>query len=389
MDVFRDSSDQAIPLFEQAIKLDPHFALAFAHLSMAQSWTYHSYSPLADYREKARLNADEALRRQPDLPEGHLALGFSYYYGDRDYDRALAEFEIAKRDLPNNSEAYMAIGAIQRRQGKWKESNANLEKSAELDPNNANVLTNLAFSYLAQRKFELADKTIERALAAAPNSTQGQACRALISLNWKGDLSVAEKAFLALPSDDDKTGATVWAKSGILILEQKFPEALQVIEQYPGETVATNTTAPCPKSFIEGVIYFKMGDQAKARLAFEHARPVAEQSIRDAPEDPGRYAQLGLILSALGQKEEAVKAGKRAVELLPESVDAFDGPQATAALAQIYAWNGELDEAFPLVNHLLEIPSQLTPAILRIDTAWDPLRKDPRFQALLDKYTAN
>src|SRR5437764_6932911 len=127
-DMFHDTSLKAEPLFEQAIKLDPNFALAFASLSMVESWAYHSFDPIPARREKARLNADEALRLQPDLPEGHLALGFSYYYGDRDYERALAEFDIARRGLPNESQAYLAIGSIQRRQGKWVESNSNLEK---------------------------------------------------------------------------------------------------------------------------------------------------------------------------------------------------------------------------------------------------------------------
>src|SRR6058998_1792617 len=144
-DMFRDTTLNAEALFEQAIKLDPNFALAFADLSMVESWLYHSSDPVPARREKARLNADEALRLQPDLSEGHLALGFSYYYGDRDYERALTEFEIAKRDLPNEAQAYMAIGAIQRRQGKWAESTANLEKSAALDPKNTNILNNLVF----------------------------------------------------------------------------------------------------------------------------------------------------------------------------------------------------------------------------------------------------
>src|SRR5213083_3087820 len=132
-EMFRDTSLKAEPLFEQAIKLDPNFALAFAGLSMVESWLYHTSDPVPARREKARLNADEALRLQPDLPEGHLALGFSYYYGDRDYERALAEFDIARRGLPNESQAYQAIGAIQRRQGKWIESTENLEKAAALD----------------------------------------------------------------------------------------------------------------------------------------------------------------------------------------------------------------------------------------------------------------
>ena len=156
---FRDDSLKAEELFERAIKLDPKFAAAFAGLSMVESWIYHSFEPTPARREKARFNADESLRLQPNLPEGHLALGFSYYYGDRDYERALAEFEIAKRDLPNEAQAYMAIGAIQRRQGKWTESTANLEKAAALDPKNASMLINLASSYMAVRNFEAADKT--------------------------------------------------------------------------------------------------------------------------------------------------------------------------------------------------------------------------------------
>ena len=166
----RDDSLKAEELFEQAIKLDPKFAAAFAGLSMAESWMYHTSEPAPARREKARLNADESLRLQPNLPEGHLALGFSYYYGDRDYERALAEFEIAKRDLPNEAQAYMAIGAIQRRQGKWTESTANLEKAAALDPKNASMLVNLAYSYMALRNFEAADKTVDRAIAIAPQS---------------------------------------------------------------------------------------------------------------------------------------------------------------------------------------------------------------------------
>src|SRR3989475_2996976 len=169
-DMFREASFKAEQLFEQAIKLDPNFAAAFAGLSKVESWIYHSFEPTPARREKARFNADQALRLQPDLAEGHLALGFSYYYGDRDYERALTEFEIAKRDLPNEAQAYMAIGAIQRRQGKWKESTANFEKSVALDPKNVGFLYNLGFSYVAEGNFETADKIFDRALAVSPES---------------------------------------------------------------------------------------------------------------------------------------------------------------------------------------------------------------------------
>src|SRR5213595_3695209 len=200
-DMFRDTSLKAESLFEQAIKLDPNFALAYAGLSMVESWVYHGFDPLPARRDKARLNADEALRLQPDLPEGHLALGFSYYYGDRDYERALAEFEIAKRGLPNDAQAYLAIGSIQRRQGKWAESTANLEKAATLDPKNTNLLINLCYSYMALRNFETADKTVDRAIAASPQSFQARALKGFMAVLWKGDLSAAEKVFSSVPPE--------------------------------------------------------------------------------------------------------------------------------------------------------------------------------------------
>jgi TolB-like protein/Flp pilus assembly protein TadD len=386
-DMFQDTSLKAEPLFEQAIKLDPNFSLAYAGLSMVESWVYHSFDPLPARREKARLNADEALRLQPDLPEGHLALGFSYYYGDRDYQRALAEFEIAKRGLPNEAQAYMAIGAIQRRQGKWIESTENLEKAAALDPKNVGILCNLGYSYMAQRNFEAASKIFDRAIAAEPHSLQATGMKAALAVLSTGNLSAVEKQFSSVPPEADPGGLITWMRVGILTLERKFPEALQVTQQFRGETLATATTAPCPKALLEGTLYLYQGDKEKSRIAFDHARVVAEKLVREAPQDPARHGQLGLVLAALGQKEEAINQGKRGVELLPESEDAFDGPQATAALAQIYASTGEFDEAFRMLDHLLDVPNGLTLTILKLDPIWDPLREDPRFQALIDKYS--
>ena len=385
-EMFNDTSLKAEPLFERAIKLDPNFALAFAGLSMVESWLYHTSDPVPTRREKARFNADEALRLQPDLPEGHLALGFSYYYGDRDYERALAEFEIARRGLPNESQAYLAIGSIQRRQGKWAESNANLEKAATLDPKNTNVLMNLCYSYIAQRDFEAANKTVDRLIATSPQSFQARALKGFIAFQLKGDLSAAEKVFSSMAPESDPGIATL-ARFWIFRLERNFPEALQVLQQFHGDVLRNSSTAPAPKAFLEGELYRAQGDEAKARTALEHARVVSEQLLREAPEDPARHGQHGLILAALGQKQEAITEGKRAVELLPESEDAFDGPRVTATLAQIYAWTGEFDEAFRLLDHLLVVPNGLTVPMLKLDPAWDALRKEPRFQGLIDKYS--
>ncbi len=387
-DRFRDTSLKAEELFEQAIKLDRNFAAAYAGLSMVESWLYHESEPIPAHREKARLNAEESLRLQPNLPEGHLALGFSYYYGDRDYERALSEFEIAKRDLPNEADAYSAIAAIQRRQGKWAESTANFEKAVSLDPKNANVLFNLGLNYMAQRDFETADKIFDRAIAVDPQAFASRGMKSALAIAWKGDVGFVEKQLSLVPGEFDPDGLVTAARVGILMLQRKFADALKLLQQFRGETLLYPDTGPCPKAFLEGRLYLYQGDKTKARAAFERARPVAEQLVRDAPGDPGRHVQLGAVLAGLGLKEEAVNEGRKAVESVPESQDAFEGPQATAALAEIYAWVGEYDEAFRLLDHLLKVPNGLTVPTLKLDPVWDPLRKDPRFQALIDEYAA-
>ena len=387
-DRFRDTSLKAEELFEQAIKLDRNFAAAYAGLSMVESWLYHESEPIPAHREKARLNAEESLRLQPNLPEGHLALGFSYYYGDRDYERALSEFEIAKRDLPNEADAYSAIAAIQRRQGKWAESTANFEKAVSLDPKNANVLFNLGLNYMAQRDFATADKIFDRAIAVDPQAFASRGMKSALAIAWKGDVGFVEKQLSLVPGEFDPDGLVTAARVGILMLQRKFADALKLLQQFRGETLLYPDTGPCPKALLEGRLYLYQGDKIKAQAAFERARPVAEQLVRDAPGDPGRHVQLGAVLAGLGLKEEAVNEGRKAVESVPESQDAFEGPQATAALAEIYAWVGEYDEAFRLLDHLLKVPNGLTVPALKLDPVWDPLRKDPRFQALIDKYAA-
>jgi TolB-like protein/Flp pilus assembly protein TadD len=387
-EMFRDTSLKAEQLFEQATKLDPNFAAAFAGLSTVESWAYHTFDPTPPRREKARVAAGEALRLQPDLAEAHLALGFSYYYGDRDYERARAEFEIAKRGLPNEAQAYMAIGAIQRRQGKWAESTANLERAAALDPKNGSLLLNLAFSYMATRNYDAADKILDRGIEAAPQSFFERALKGWLAIIRKGDFAVAEKALALVPPGIDPDGLVTLIRAWVLTLQRKFPEALQLIHQFPKETLTGRTTAPCPKLFLEGSLYWYQGDKVKAQPAFETARIVAEQLVQESPDDGARHGQLGLVLAGLGRKEEAIKEGKRAVELLPEAQDALDGPEVAVVLAQIYAWTGEHDQAFELLDHLLQVPSSLTVPILKLDPVWDSLRKDPRFQALIDKYGA-
>jgi TolB-like protein/Tfp pilus assembly protein PilF len=241
-----EPSLKAEELFEQAIKLDPKFALALAGLSKVQSWVYHSYEPTPARREKARLNANESLRLQSDLPEGHLALGFSYYYGDRDYERALTEFEIAKRDLPNEADAYSAIAAIQRRQGKWTESTVNFEKSASLDPKNANVLFNLALNYVAQRDFKAADKILDQGLVAEPQSFGLRALKAGSAIISNGDVGFAENQLSFLPPEYDPDGYVTSMRVWVLTLRRKFADARTAISR---RDIEVPGLWPLPKSF--------------------------------------------------------------------------------------------------------------------------------------------
>ena len=175
-----------------------------------------------------------------------------------------------------------------------------------------------------------------------------------------------------------------WIRFWLFTLQRKFAEALAVVEKFPNETLATpGTTVVAPKAFFEGTIYLLQGDKEKAQPAFEQARRFSEQLLRQAPEDPAIHAHHGLILAALVQKKEAIAEGKRAVELLPESQDAFDGPQSTISLAQIYAWTGESDEAFRLLDHLLTVPGGLTVPILKARSALGSVARRSRFPKTL------
>jgi TolB-like protein/Flp pilus assembly protein TadD len=383
-DKFRGDIENAEQLFERATKLDPNFAEAFAGLAWIDNWMYHTFDPTAARKEKARAAAEEALRLQPNLPEAHLALGFYYYYCERDYQNALREFAIAKLSLPNSAEVYMAIGSIERRQGKWAQSTGNFEKAVSLSPRDSFILVNLADNYRANKYFETADKILGRAIEAAPNSLSARAAKAMLPLDWKGDLSMMEKDLADMPPGVDPEGLVTFGRVQLLMLQRKFPEALAVLKQLSPDLSHDSK----PREFLEGAIYTFLNDREKARSAFEHARPIAEQSLREAPNDAFRHALLGQILAGLGEKKAAIAEGKRAVNLLPESQDALEGPKATLELAKIYTWTGETDQAVLLLDHSLSTPSGITVSSLKLDPVWDPLRSDPRFQALIDKHDA-
>jgi TolB-like protein/Tfp pilus assembly protein PilF len=383
-DKFRSNTEKAEQFFDKATKLDPNFAGAFAALARVHEWSYRDFDPTPARKEKARVAAETAIRLQPDLPEAHLAMGFYYYYCERDYQGALKEFAIAKLSLPNSPEVYMAIGAIERRQGKWRESTANLEKAASLSPKDAWVLQNLADNYYANKNFETAEKIFDRAIEAAPQSLGPRAEKANLAVAWKGDLSVMEKELTQLPAGVDPDGLVTFSRLQLLLLQRKFPDAIALVKQSPQEVFHYDK----PREFFEGAIYSFLNDKEKAVSAFKRARPIAEKALRESPNDASRHVILGMILAGLGEKELAIAEGKRAVELLPESEDALDGPKTTIALAQIYTWTGQSDQALLLLDRSLNTPNGVTIPFLRLDPMWDPLRSDPRFQALIDRHEA-
>src|SRR6476619_4314617 len=191
---------QSEQLYQRAIDLDPNFALAIARYSQLQSWFLNDVERTSERREKARTLAERAVQLQSDLPEAHLALGFSYYYGDKNYEAALREFEIARLGLPNESEVYLAIGAIQRRQGKWAHSIANMEKAASLNPKDTWALQNLSYNYSILRNFDAANKTLDRALALDPTAMELLGIKSSLAIAEKGDFGVAERGFETLKS---------------------------------------------------------------------------------------------------------------------------------------------------------------------------------------------
>jgi tetratricopeptide (TPR) repeat protein len=388
-DKFRQDSEQAEQLLQEATRLDSKFALAYAQLGYLRSWIYHSYEPTPERRDKARVAIDTAQQLDPNCPDIHIARGFYYYYcetDDQHYQRALNELSLAQKIRPNDSKIYLAIGAIQRRQGKWEESNRNLEKALALDPKNAWVLQNLVFNYVAIKDYQRAEQLIDKGIELSPHALGLRGAKAKIAIASRGDFSVAEKLLAEAPPNIDRSGMMTYARVTLLMSKRKFQEALAILQSTPGEAIHTDGTARLPKAVMEGNCYKGLKEHDKANEAYERALPQVQALVREAPDDPARHAMLGELLAMLGRKEEAIQEGKRAMELKPESEDAFDGPMYTISMAQIYTWLGEKDQALQLIEKLLVTPNGLTASLLKVDPVWDPLRDDPRFQALINRY---
>lgn len=380
---------QAEQLYERALQLDPNFALAAASYSRLESWIYHSYQPTAEYRDKSRSLANRSLQLQPDLPEGHLALGFSIYYVERDYDRALTELALAQKGLPNDAEVYLTIGAIQRRQGKWEESNANLEKAVSLSPNEIWPVQNLVLNYQMERRFDDANKLVDRALLQAPDSFSLWSIKAQLEVAQKGTFEVVERALEKLsgkPMDENMRSHLALELARTRLLQRQFQEALKIADGVREEVLGKDSEAVMGKFGVIGIAKTLLGDKTGAREALLKSKGFAEKWLSEAPNEAKRHDRLAEALAWLGEKDAAIAEAKRATELQPESEDAFEGPICTQTLAEVYLVVGEYDKAISIVDGMLDRRTQMTVAILKINPLWDPVRQDPRFIAMLKKH---
>ena len=380
---------QGEQLFERAIELDPNFALAVARYSQLESWILHNNERTVERRQKARTLANRALQLQPELPEAHLALGFSYYYGDNNFAAALKEFEIAQRGLPNESEVYLAIGAIQRRQGKWSESRASLEKAVSLNPKDMWSLQNLSFNYAMLRNYDAAIKTIDRALAVDPTALEPLEVKSKLAIAGSGDFSFAEKAFesvKSLPLTTEQKIKVAGGRANVFLLERRYNEGLQTAEGLPDDGLAILSGGLCTKYYLIGFARKSLHDDNGARAAFLKAKSAAEQQLKRSPDAADLHIQLAKVLAYLGEKEAALAEAQRATELQPESKDAFGGPEITAGVAEVYAILGDKERAIEILDGLLNRPSSITVQFLKVNPIWDSLRNEPDFQALLTRY---
>jgi TolB-like protein/Tfp pilus assembly protein PilF len=381
----------AAELFEQAIAHDPNFALAHARLSAVISQIYHWFEPTAARKQKARAEATEALRLQPDLGEAHTALGLYLYYEEANYEGALREFALASRTLPNDGDVGLYIAAVQRRQGRWAEAIAAYKHAEAIDPRNQITLYDASQTYFGLRDWNNALRGLDRVLELAPDSVNVKIQRSYIEAFAKGSTVPIKTALQSIPANIDPDGVVTFARWDLALMERDTAAAEKALAACRLEAVTSPPGAPLPKSYLQGCIDLVRNDTARAQIDFEAARPALEKTVADSPQDAIRHAQLGLLCAFMGRKEDALREGHRAVELKPVWRDAIEGAGALAFQALIFARTGETDKAISELERLLTTPfavdyatDSITVADLRKRWEWDPLRSNPRFEKLVN-----
>ncbi len=375
----------AVRMFQQAVHLDPELALAYAHLSIAHSriWWFH-WDRSPQRLDSAGAAVERALELEPDLAEANEALGWYYYWGYLDYERALAAFQEALTAQPTNSGVLFGIGSVRRRQGRMKETLARFREAAELDPRNWLIANDLGETYLLVRDFPLAERHLDRAISLAPHERWPYWWKAQLYVGWKAS---TEKARAVLQAADEAGVDHPWLAYTAVwldVLEHDFEAALDALAHVPSDAYDFQNFY-VPESLVRARIHGLAGHSRLAEAYYDSTRVTLEGRIASRPRDARLHSSLGIAYAGLGRKDDAIRQGKRGVELLPVSIDAFEGVYRLGELAQIYAAVGESQLAIDTLDQLLSIPGVLTVQLLRIDPIWDPLREDPRFQALLER----
>jgi TolB-like protein/Tfp pilus assembly protein PilF len=377
-----DSGLQAIELLNAAVARDPSFFEAYCALSAAHDQLYffgfdHTPARLAS----AETAIQEAFRIRPNAGEAHLARAFHLYNGYLDYAGALAELEVARRTLPNDPRIFRVTGYIQRRQGHWEESTRNLERALELDPRNINTLDNLNYGLL--RRYAEQKSNFDRILTIEPNNLVWKAARASVEVDWKADLGPLRQLIDEIRATNPAAMPQIapwWLRCALAerdIVAAK--DALLASDEFPLGLDAVNFTRP----FAEGVIARMTNDEHKAELAFAAARAEQEKKVQAQPDYGPAWCVLGVIDAALGRKEDALREGRRAVELLPVERDSVNGLHMIEYLAMTAAWVGEKDLACEQLAKAIRYPNAVSYGELKLMPFWDPLRDEPRFEKIV------
>jgi TolB-like protein/tRNA A-37 threonylcarbamoyl transferase component Bud32/Tfp pilus assembly protein PilF len=379
----RGNIEAAADLYRKAVRLDSTFALAWARLGRAHSamyWFY--YDRLPSRLDSARTAVETALRLSPDLTEGRIARGFYYYWGLVDYRRALEEFEAARRRQPSNSELLSAIGYVERRRGNWDSVLARFQEAVRYDPRSALRALDLADLSMWTRNYAEAERRFDRAIQLAPDWAEPYAYKAMLYLVWRGD-RVRARAVMGQ--------AMTRVSPGRMAQALLIPDAISASLLTSDSVFAAAVDAIRPSSFDGDTARYHLllaeagayrGDRAAERAHGDSARVILERQVRDRPDDAKLLARAGLANARAGRKAEAIRAGRRAAALLPPSLDAYSGPFVMTRLAEIYTLVNEPERALDTLEALLTIPSWISPAELRSDPIWAPLRAHPRFAGL-------
>ena len=375
---------QAAHLLEQAIARDPTFFLAYCKLAQVYDLIYFFGSDHTPARlALANTAIQTALRLRPGSGEAHLALAEHLYRGYRDYEHAIAELTLARRALPNDTLVLQLAAFIDRRQGRWEESTKNFNRALELDPRNLFLLQQLSLTYDYQRRYRDWAAILDRALKLAPSDANTRVARALIDLQERADPKPAHVAIQAVVAEDPGAAATIpqqWLF--VALCERDNSAVLLAVSAIPSQG-NNEGSFRWPHVYYDAIAARARGDVTAARAAFTAARSEAEKVVREQPDYAQGLTVLGLIDAGLGRKADAVREGKRAVELLPVSKDALDGTELLLNLAIIYVWTGEKDLALKQLADVAQMPGPVHYGNLRLHPDWDSLRGDPRFEKIV------